>query len=272
MVTRFILFVSTCSLLVLGGLIGCGGDSCQNQRSTKRNIAEFVEAQGEDIVTIQSIEVDGTNFELQGGKLFIWGGTNSNLLFRVDYAGTDLKGLNDYLKQIDEPQLDPGTRFEGTITEESIAEGRTQVTVNLKTHNALSFVVDGTGYPETCTIGGITFYTLCPAVFGYSVLELAQGMGDPVLGESELQFQYTAPDRGLDIPDAVTLLVDPTDGFAFGSLTLHAEATGNLRSTVDDGTSEGVPALATVDVEFRPAEKIDTEVVNIDVSGRPINR
>jgi hypothetical protein len=264
--TKPFLFVSSCLFLAVAG-VSCG-DGGTGTSEAPPTVDQFVHAQGEDVVTIQNIEVDGTNFELTGGKLFIWGGTNSNLLFRVDYAGTDLGGLNDFLERVHEPPLNPGTSYEGTVSEVTIAEKQVQVTVAVKTHHALSFIVDISGYPEACTVGGITFFTLCPTVFGYNILDLAQGRGMPVLGESDLEFKYVAPARGADIPDAVTLLSNPPEGFEFKSFTLHAEATGTLREAFDDGSFDGVRAFATVDVDLRPSEDVDSEIVEIEVLGR----
>lgn len=116
-----------------------------------------------------------------------------------------------------------GTTFSGTVTEQTLADGRAWVEVSLSTDNALTWVVDGFDFTG-------------PLLFGSRAPEAADG-ADSALGRSHyaVKFINTAP--GADLPDLIQLAFFPEAGQELISLKNNNQARGPL--TANFGVAEG---------------------------------
>ena len=199
--------------------------------------------------------------ELILGTSFIWGNSLSQL-FRVDYAGTDDKGL----MSLGGPNTH--TSFAGDIVEKTLPDGQTLDRIHLETHHALEYVVDASTFPLTCSNGGHVAFINCPPIFGYTPVELADGIGSPLVGNSVLDITLvnTAPDA--PIPDFVTVFGNPpSDSGAYvKTLTLKTTTVGPLRAAF--GVPDGTRGRGTLNVHFDINKSLDDEQTSLRVLGR----
>jgi hypothetical protein len=225
-------------------------------KTNVRPISDFVSTQGSVLV-----DLGPTNGgELFGGKLFIWG-NSLNQLFRVDYAGTDLKSL----MSVGGPNV--GTSYSGIIIEKSLSDGRAEVTINLVTHNAIVYMDNASTFPVNCSNGTGSFFTLCPAIFGYNIVELANGIGKLVLANSVMDIVFINTAMGAAIPDLTLLSFSPSSSGAYlKTLTLKVTSIGPLRSAF--GVDEGTLGLAKLDVTIDTSKNFDDEPNSLKVLGK----
>ncbi len=224
-------------------------------KTTVRPINDFISAQGSILADLGPVN----GGELYGGKLFIWG-NSLNQLFRVDYAGTDAKGL----LAVGGP--DVKTTFSGVIVEQSLADGRAEVVVHLVTHNAIAFMDNASSFPVNCSNGGAAFFTLCPAIFGYNIVELANGIGKPVLVDSEMDIKLINTALGASIPDIAFISFSPSSSGAYlETLTLKVTSVGPLRAAF--GVNNGALGLAKLDVKIDTSKNLDDEANSLKVLG-----
>ncbi len=210
--------------------------------TTVRPVSDFVSTQG-------SVLFPGGPI----GESIIWG-NSLNELFRVDYAGTDNKGL------IALGGRDVHTSFSGSITEKALPDGRVQDTIHLVTHNALAYVVDASD-PALCPAGFIS----CPTL-GYSLPELAKGIGTPVLVNSVMDVTLINTGPGAPIPDLLLTSGTPSDSGAYlKSITLKTTTVGPLRAAF--GVPDGTPGLATLNAMDNFVTNVFDEEVSLRALG-----
>jgi len=230
--------------------------SAAGTSTTVRPISDFVSAQGSILRDVGPV----SGGELFLGETFIWGNSFSQL-FRVDYAGTDDKGL----MAVGGP--DTHTSFTGTITEKALPDGRALDTIHLVTSNALAFMVNASSFPANCSNGGHLTFVNCPAIFGYSPVELADGIGSPLLVNSVMDVTLVNTAPGAPIPDLVTIAFEPSDsGSYLQTLTLKTTTTGPLRASF--GVPDGTPGLGKLNVTIDTSGAgVDNEQTSLKVLG-----
>jgi hypothetical protein len=227
-------------LLALGTLLGTT-ETVSAQETTERDIMDFVNAQGTFCFTRGLLGLPGNPNEC---LLFVppvpnfLGATDpdAGLSMSVDYAGLADAACDRIA----------GTRFCGTVQEKPLKDGRAEVYVELKTFDAITWVIDGFDFAND------------PVIFGTRWQEVKTGpdQGDcffpalPALGDSLLQVRFINPKPGAPLPDLIQLLADPAEGQKVLSLALDAEAVGLL--------PDGTPALATTK---QLARQVDGELV-----------
>ena len=148
----------------------------------------------------------------------------------VDYAGLGAKFLTDN----GGPSL--GTATSGNVSERPLADGRAEVSVELHTTRALTWVVP---FPSDIAND--------PTLFGYRANEiLADPSLRPALSTSHLfvTFKNTAP--GAPLPDLVDafILGNTAPGQELVKLSFRSSGNGTLHSTF--GVDEGTPGQCTV--------------------------
>ena len=177
---------------------------------TERAIMEFVTAQGTlDIGFL--IVPPVPNF-------IGWTDPNAALSLSVDYAGLADATCGRVA----------GTTFAGTVKEKALADGRAEVSVELYTMNAITWVVDGFSFAND------------PVVFGVRWAEDADGdcvlSGTPTLGTALMKVKFINTQPGAPLPDLVEVIFLPQPGQELLSLSIHTEAIGEL--------ADGTPARA----------------------------
>ena len=125
-----------------------------------------------------------------------------------------------------------GTTFSGQVIERPLADGRAQVTVLLRTENALTWVVDD---PDS------TFDFNGPLLFGNRAPDVLYSGAEPALGSAsvEIEFINTAP--GADLPDVLQILFFPEEGQEVLRFNVNNQAKGPLTSLF--GVPEGTPGI-----------------------------
>jgi hypothetical protein len=151
-----------------------------------------------------------------------WTDTQNFLGASVDYAGLADDVLGGTL----------GTTFSGNISERPLADGRVLITVNLRTDNALTWVIpfDPTS-PENQ-------FGENELLFGARAQDVIDG-AEPSLATSRLVLEFTNPAAGLPLPDFNQLLFAPLPGQELFSVRFDAKAEG----TFADGTAGKVHVI-----------------------------
>ncbi len=180
---------------------------------TERPIGDFLERQGAFCIRFDfgefayvatrddSCPFDEFLFVPPVDNFIGWTDPETLLGISLDYAGLADDALGGSL----------GTEFEGEITERLLPDGRAEVTVELETENALTFVVDGFVFG-----GG-------PLLLGERVA--ADGtIENPVLGESSLELVFINTAPGADLPDLLQLFFVPEPGQEIIFLLFEGEA------------------------------------------------
>ena len=162
-----------------------------------------------------------------------------------------------------------GTTFGGSITERTLPDGRAQVSVQLDTKNALTWVID-------LTTGDFATGTV---LFGHRAQDvLSMIEADAALGESHLQVVFRNPAPGLPLPDLIAnnFCFPPNlAGCELVSISFRANASGTLRAAfgVPEGT-HGRAVVSETGVLFRShfmgatADGFPVELINLRVTGR----
>lgn len=116
----------------------------------------------------------------------------------VDYAGL----ANAYIESASGETVSLGTTTDGTIIERKLSDDRTEVTVLLRTRNALTYIVRPTEDPNDID------FASGPLLFGIRAPDVLEG-ATPALGESFLQVVFINTAPGDPLPDLLQLFFDP---------------------------------------------------------------
>jgi hypothetical protein len=141
------------------------------------------------------------------GNFIGWGDAQKGIGASIDYAGL----ANKYLRNAPNG-LDLGTQTTGTIIERALPNGRVEVSVNLRTTNAVSWAVP-------------TFDFSAPPVFGAKVDAVLTG-ATPALANVEFRITFTNTGRGAPLPDLIQLFFAPSDGMGLVNYSFQAIASG----------------------------------------------
>jgi hypothetical protein len=139
----------------------------------------------------------------------------------VDYAGL----AAEYLANLPNP-IALGTTTQGTVTDRPLRDGRSQVSVVLRTTNALTWAA------ANADSG--------PLVFGYRAADLAANPAlTPALSESQLHVVFKNTAQGDPLPDLVDafILGNASPGQELVSIAFRSNGTGPLRAAF--GVAEG---------------------------------
>ncbi len=158
------------------------------------------------------------------------GWTNNNpltMFAAVDYAGL----VADYLANHGGPVL--GTRVDGTVMERPLADGRAEVTVNLHTSNALTWVMP---------LPGVDFAT-DPLLFGRRGAELLLDPSlPPALSRCQMRIEFTNTAMGAALPDLISFIIGTAlPGQELRAVMINAAGSGLLHALA--GVPEGTPGL-----------------------------
>jgi hypothetical protein len=144
-----------------------------------------------------------------------WGDAKNGNLASVDYAGL----ANRWIETNSGGAVSFGTTFSGIVLERPLPDGRADVTVTLRTDNALIFVTQND-------------FATGPLVFGRRAPEVLAG-ALPVLAHSTFHIPFTNVAPGAPLPDLIQLFYVPLAGQAIENYTFHAEAhDGSASATV----------------------------------------
>ena len=226
------------AILLLGMMVASGGQKAESSVKI-RPIKDFLDAQG----TL------GGPAELQS---IGWTDPKTERFALVDYTGF----ANKWIKEQSSGTISLGTKTEGKIIERPLHDGRAEVTVLLRTKNALTWVMEPWAFDPYAD----------DLVFGYRAQDVVDG-ADPALGESLLMWVFINKAPGDPLPDLVAeTLVVPTVEMIM--LSFEANAHGTLRE--DFGVPDGTPGRAQIteiglfppgkDARW-PAEEIKLKVV-----------
>jgi hypothetical protein len=235
-------------------------------KTIQRPIEDFVSAQGTFCLP------DGSGgcvlFVPPAANFFGWSNNTqdvpnqrsatSKVCASVDYAGI----YNAYTNGLF------GTTTDGTVIERPLADGRAEVTVQLQTKNALTWVIKGT--KENACV-----YATDPLLFGHRLTDVLNG-ADAALGDSFLQVVFINPKPGDPLPDLMQLVVSPLNGQELRSISFHASANGTLLAAF--GVPQGTPGkaqIAQTGILFKSpqfkgatADGFPAEYVNLNIIGQ----
>jgi hypothetical protein len=199
MKTTSIRWITPVMLLVCGALIASPHRVFAGAKVTERPIAEFVSAQG-------TFDL-GVLFVPPVPNFFGWTDPDSGLGPSIDYAGL----ANETCDNV------AGTTFAGRVKEKLLADGRAEVTVELFTMDAMTWVAEGFDLANDPVIFGVRWED----AGGECVLN-----GTPVLGSSTLKMTFINTAPGAPLPDLIQLVAAPEPGQELLALSIHAEAIG----------------------------------------------
>lgn len=181
--------------------------------TTIHDIAAFTDAQGSTVQYVPPV-----------GDFFAWSACGVGRAAAVDYAGVAARYLKAH-------GVDLHTTMTGSVVERPLASGKVEVTVNLHTKNALSWVI-----PLDCVNPGDFPYRDNPLLFGYRAPQVLAG-ATPALGDSHLLVVFKM-DAGQPLPD---LLDGSRTDVELVSIYYTASATG----TFADGTPARLVVVQT---------------------------
>lgn len=195
------------AVLALSGLVDAPPLDAKGPKVTERDIEEFVAAQG---------TFDSDSLLVPPVPNFLGSADpESQLGLSVDYAGLANETCGGVAR----------TKLAGRVKEKALAGGRAEVSVELRTTKAITWVVD-------LSIPSDNPFGKNPVVFGVRWQEDEEGNcvidGKPALGKSKLKVKFINPEPGAPLPDLSQLLFSPEPGQEILSISVHAEATGKL--------------------------------------------
>jgi hypothetical protein len=203
--------VGAVAILLLGMMAASGGQKSAPSVQI-RPIEDFLDAQG----TLVPFPVPA---ELQS---IGWTDPKTERFALVDYTGF----ANKWIKEQSSGTISLGTKTEGKIIERRLHDGRAEVTVQLHTKNALTWVMEPWAFDPYGD----------ELVFGYRAQDVVDG-ADPALGESLLMWVFINKAPGDPLPDLVAeTLVGPTVEMIMLSFEAHADGTMRDAFGVPDGT------------------------------------
>jgi len=147
-------------------------------------------------------------YAVRSASCQLWG------LLRSESEHDDLGRLRRDRKPLAD---EPGTRLRnetsGAINEQPIGDGRVQVTIELHTINAISFISRGVD-----VMGG-------PVILGHRPMELVQPQNDAGKGDVFMRIVYISM-PGMPIPDLIKLIRAPEPGQKLVSFEMSYQGRG----------------------------------------------
>ena len=137
-----------------------------------------------------------------------WTSPKSDFAYIVDYAGWVDRAFG----------LNLGTTFDGTVTEQPLSDGTAEVNIDVRSHNALTWMFNWVSDPNV-------------RVFGMDPWSV-QGGATPTLGDVHFKCTMIIPAPGAPIPDIYEAL--------FTRLTMEASAFGPIAAAAGMGP-DGTP-------------------------------
>jgi hypothetical protein len=166
----------SCIIAVLASITAWLAPAVVEAATTSRPISDFVDVQGTFCPAPCVIFVPPVpNF-------IGWSDPSNGLNASVDYAGLANKTFDNAF----------GTTFAGTVTERPLSDGTAEVSVLLRTNNALTWVINGNDFSTD------------PVVFGQRWTK--DPPANPALGSSELQVVFINTAPGAPLLDLEELL------------------------------------------------------------------
>lgn len=211
--------------------------------TVQRPISDWTSAQGSSFYTI----INGYTLHRYSG----WANADLSLFYLIDSAGDIARDLNL-----------PPPKIDGKVTERDLGNGTAEVTVNIHTTNAITFVTKSSvinNNPQDCTLFGSIMRTngrYCPTLFGYGIKDIVQaspGALTPARGDSNMQVRFINPiPAGMiagqePLPDLINLTFFPIPGEVLEFESISSSAFGELRALygVPDGTPGRAQAVQT---------------------------
>jgi hypothetical protein len=226
-------------------------DDAERRPALIRPISDFLEKQGQHLTM-------GIVPEFLSFTAYFDPDTGTNRAASIDYAGLGAA----VIKRKTGGAVNLRTRMDGIVYERPLPDGRAEVTVQLHTHNALSFAI---------TEPDADFDTKGVPLFGYRPQDIvedfqADGRLDvkPSLGSSFLHVILINPEVGADLPDLVVFLglVPPLPGQELVAISMFADAHGTVRDD-QNGQAGALQVLQTSDLDFSfPLEEIFIRTFN----------
>jgi len=155
----------------------------------------------------------------------------------VDYAGA----ADAFIREATQGGLDLGTTFEGSVKVDPASGGCAQVTVKLRTRNALTFVAELSRFDDFT--GEDSIFATSPLLFGARVADVLQG-AEPALADSVLHVRYLA-NADEPLPNLLQLINAPEG----------CEELEFLRFQADARSAEGTASVRQVGL-FLPDNKV----------------
>jgi hypothetical protein len=129
----------------------------------------------------------------------------------VNHAAVDYAGLaNRWIEMESGGAVSFDTTFNGVVLERLLPDGRADVTVTLKTDNALIYVA-------------LTDFATGPLVFGHRAPDVLAGE-QAVLAHTTFHISFTNIAPGAPLPDLLQLFFAPLSGQPIETYSFHAEA------------------------------------------------
>jgi len=211
-------------------------------QSVQRPISDFLSAQGTYCLDLDGMPPPCDLFVPPSPNMVGWTVSPAFQIFALlDYAGL----ANNYL--VSQGGTSLGTTISGSINERPLADGRAEVSVTLRTKNALVWVSDiSTEFPG-------------PLLLGHRVDQVLAG-ATPALAESTFRIVFINTAPGAPLPDLIQLGFAPLPGQESKFLSIYARGTGPFPDgspgevvIVQTGVTPGGGATA----DGFPAERID---------------
>lgn len=191
----------------------CGSGAAERQVpycESERPISDFLDAQGRYDI--------GFRFVPPVPNFFTWIDPVEKLGLAIDYAGLADAACGGVAR----------TQISGRVCERPMFDGRTEVTVDLHALDAMTWAITGFDFRND------------PVIFGERWEEGSEGgcllRGPVTTGSAMLQVKFIQPEAGAELPDLLQLFLAPEPDQELLSLSLHAEAIGEL--------ADGTPARA----------------------------
>jgi hypothetical protein len=144
-----------------------------------------------------------------------WGDAKNGNRASVDYAGL----ANRWIETESGGAVSFGTTFSGVVLEHLLRDGRADVTVTLRTDNALIFVTQ------------MDFAT-GPLVFGRRAPDVLVTDAQPVLAHTTFHISFTNIAPGAPLPDLIQLFFAPLAGQAIENYSFAEAHDGSASATV----------------------------------------
>ena len=247
-------------------LAGCGSDPIPSApaevrlaraasagRVTHRSIAEFLAAQPN--YCLLPGNPNNCDNAQPGIDLLSFTDPARGTEIVLDYPGI----ASAYLSANGGPDL--GTTFSGHVTERVLNDGRAEITVLLRTENALAYVVEMGSSPYDPTI-----------LLGATPTQVLAG-APAALGSSMLMLTYIAPAPGMPLVAISQVLWFERDRYELVKLQFHAQAEGVLHAA--SGFAEGTMGRVLVQQTGRltapglmKGDQFPAEFVKLTATGR----
>lgn len=241
-------FLRTCVMILAAVLAHAAPAVCtdaEQQPLKTRPIADFLEQQGQHLTKgiVPEFMSFGAYYNPQDG---------THRAVSIDYAGLGAR----VIRKKTHGAVSLATKMDGLVYERPLPDGRAEVTIQLHTSKALTFVIK---QPEA------DYDDLGQPIFGYRPQDLvedyeADGHLDvrPSVGSSFFHIVLKNTAVGAALPDLVVFLGlgSPLPGQELVSLTMFADAHGTVR---DDGNGQAgaVQVMQATDLDFSfPIEEI----------------